>query len=99
MYLILENMKIEDGMIFTYPEDNDKVILNYYTYCEVVKGAIIKYAKLSLEEATIKMGYSFLYKHPPTSYNDVEFLSHEYEYHWAMTIVYGFKYWMTRKWN
>jgi len=50
------------------------------------------YAGLSAATADERLAASFIIRKPPRSYEDVAFLTYEYEYHWAMTLAYGHDY-------
>lgn len=79
-----------DGLQF---EDNEtRVIFNHYSFCELIKHIMVKYGKIDYDLATKKLNNSYLTKIPETIEN-VVFLSHELEFHWAMLLVHGNMYW------
>ncbi|MCP9270526.1 hypothetical protein M5U04_21275 [Xenorhabdus sp. XENO-1] len=90
---MIDRKNIIDGIVLTDEIDpNKKVIFNFYTWVEVLKAIIVKYANKSESEAE-----DLLLNHPavylPTNYSNIWTLSHESEYEWAMAIVYGHGYW------
>ncbi|WP_340618492.1 hypothetical protein [Xenorhabdus entomophaga] len=90
---MIDRKNIIDGIVLTDEIDpNKKVIFNFYTWVEVLKAIIVKYANKSESEAE-----NLLLNHPavylPTTYSNIWTLSHESEYEWAMAIVYGHGYW------
>ncbi|WP_340618494.1 hypothetical protein [Xenorhabdus entomophaga] len=91
----LNKEDIVDGLIFTSNDDpNRKIVFNFHTWVEMLKAIIVKYAnKLQDEAESLVMNYPGVYT-PVEDYSDVEFMSHDYEYHWAMEIVYGGQYWL-----
>jgi hypothetical protein len=84
--------KFEDHLIFENPDDKSKVIFNCKTFFEIIKGCMIKYGNIPVDKANIMIEQSKLAVLPKT-YNDVVFLSHEHEFHWAMIITFGEGYW------
>ncbi|MFK7050534.1 hypothetical protein FLACOL_00248 [Flavobacterium columnare] len=85
-------MKYKDELVFIDNETGEKLIFNFNTWIEVIKGIIVKYTnKDSLEAEDLIMKRNFLM---PETYNQVIFYSHDTEYHWAMLLVYGDNYWL-----
>lgn len=79
-----------DGLQF---EDNEtRVIFNHFSFCELVKNIMVKYGNLDYGLANEKLINSHLAKIPGTI-EDVEFITHESEFHWAMLLVHGDMYW------
>ena len=83
----------KDGIVFIDKVSKSKVIYNGYTFKELLKGIIIKYANKSKVEADMLVANSELFLHPVNSFDDAMFFQHDLEYHWAMVIVYGRTYW------
>lgn len=82
--------KFTDGLQF---EDNETgVIFNHLSFCELVKHIMVKYGKIDYDLATKKLNNSYLTKIPRTI-EDVGFITHELEFHWAMLLVHGNMYW------
>lgn len=83
----------KDGLRFRDEESEDEVIFNYYSFCEILKWIIVKYADRTYEEADC-----LVRKHPvsevPKSFSEVTLITHELEYHWAMLIAHGNMYWL-----
>lgn len=85
--------EVVDGLEFYDDEDpTKKVIFNQYSFCEILKWTMVKYANFSYSEAS-KMIDDSWWINPPTSYLSVALTTHEYEYHWAMLMAYGEQYW------
>ena len=80
-----------DGLIFT--DDEDKVIFNHHSFCELIKHIMVKYAGKTFEEADLLVRNSFL-MNEPESYDHVVFYTHELQFHWAMLIAHGDMYWL-----
>ena len=88
---------VRDGLLFTDENTGDTVIFNYYTFCQIIIGCMSQYGGVRNEEAKYILAKSTIITKPPVSYADVTFLTHEYEYHWAMVLVYGENYWSDRQ--
>lgn len=85
---ITENLA--DGLRF---EDNELgVIFNHLSFCELVKHIMVKYGEINYDSASEKLNNSYLVKKPRTI-EDVAFITHELEFHWAMLLVHGDMYW------
>jgi hypothetical protein len=85
---ITENLA--DGLRFG---DNELgVIFNHLSFCELVKHIMVKYGKINYDSATERLNNSYLIKIPRTI-EDVAFITHELEFHWAMLLVHGDMYW------
>lgn len=82
--------KLMDGLQFD--DDESRIIFNHFSFCELVKFIMVKYGKIDYELAHEKLINSHLAKVPGTI-KDVEFLTHELEFHWAMLLVHGDMYW------
>lgn len=82
--------KLIDGLQFE--DDESGVIFNHFSFCELVKYIMVKYGKINYESANKRLINSHLAKIPGTI-KDVEFLTHELEFHWAMLLVHGDMYW------
>ncbi|UUC44751.1 hypothetical protein [Flavobacterium cerinum] len=81
---ITDGLRIED--------DETGVLFNQYSFCEFVKHIMVNYGKIDYDLATEKLNNSYLIKVPRTI-SDVEFITHELEFHWAMLLVHGDMYW------
>ena len=74
-------------------EDSGNIIIvNQYSFCELIKHLLTHYVKISYEKAAEMVSQSHLAK-PISSITDAGLLSHEYPYYWAMTLYYGEMYW------
>lgn len=85
-----KSRKLFDGLQFK--DDESGVIFNHFSFCELVKHIMVKYGNINYGLANEKLTNSQLVKIPKTI-KDVEFLTHELEFHWAMQLVHGDMYW------
>lgn len=81
---------LKDGLQFE--DDETGVIFNHFSFCEMIKHTMVKYGEIDYELANEKINNSHLIKIPRTI-RDIEFLTHELDYHWAMLLVHGEMYW------
>ncbi|AHW93952.1 hypothetical protein [Enterobacter asburiae] len=84
-------MNIIDGIRFN--DSNDIIVFNYYSWVELIKAIIVKYANKTESEAERIVLASPLVRITENDYTSVALRSHESEYHWAMLIAYGDQYW------
>jgi len=78
----------KDGIVFVESWSNKKLIYNSFTFREIIKGVMIKYANKSEEEAeSILAERSNFFS--IESYDNACLVSHEIEYHWAMLWACG----------
>ena len=87
---MVRNNNIQDNLRFE--DETEITVFNHYSFCELIKHIMIKYAHLSYDDAHYKVMNSFLAE-VSKSVNDVELLSHELEFHWAMLLAHGNMYW------
>ena len=81
----------KDGLVFTDPDTNEQIVVNFKTWISILMGVIVEYGNKTLEEAEVLIGKrNFVI---PESYSECVFYSHEVEYHWAMLLLYGEGYW------
>ena len=73
-------------------DSGNRIIVNQYSFCELIKHLLTHYVKISYEKASEMVSKSHLAK-PISSRMDAGLLSHEYPYYWAMTLYYGEMYW------
>ena len=73
-------------------DSGNRIIVNQYSFCELIKHLLTHYVKISYEKASEIVSKSHLAK-PISSIMDAGLLSHEYPYYWAMTLYYGEMYW------
>jgi len=83
-------MELKDGLKFKL--GNEEVIFNHYSFCETIKHIMMEYGQVTYDFATEKLMKSYLVDIPET-YDDITFLSHELEFHWAMLTLHGEMYW------
>ena len=69
------------------------VVFNHYSFCELIKHIMVEYGNVTYDAAAEKLKKSYLIK-IPNSINDVEYLTQELEFHWAMLLVHGNMYWL-----
>jgi len=81
----------KDGLEFF--DGNERVVFNYNSFCEVLKGCVREYCHVSKEEANNTIESAELFKSPVSQLNDVYFFSHEHPFHWAMLCCHGDQYW------
>ncbi|MBW1294166.1 hypothetical protein [Aquimarina litoralis] len=87
----MKSLQLKDNIQF---EDEEEIIIfNHYSFCELIKHIMVQYGKVTYAEAQQKLGTSFL-NEAPQSWNEVELLGHELEYHWAMHCLHGHMYWL-----
>ncbi|EKY3196844.1 hypothetical protein ACVRUF_003741 [Cronobacter turicensis] len=85
---------IIDGLVFEQSEKPcSKVTFNYRTWICVIVAVIIKYTNKDKYKAEALVLGSSIICGALNNYMSVALRSHETEYHWAMTIVYGERYW------
>ncbi|EOC9629824.1 hypothetical protein [Enterobacter ludwigii] len=70
------------------------VVFNFYSWVELLKAIIVKYAKKTESEAEELVLSSPIVCNEVNDFMSVAIRSHESEYHWAMLIVHGDGYWM-----
>ena len=73
-----------DGLQFE--DEETGVIFNHFSFCELLKHTMVKYGKIDYDLANEKLTNSYLTKIPRTI-KDVEFITHELEFHWAMLLA------------
>jgi len=81
----------KDKIVLVESGSNKKLVYNSFTFREILKGVMIKYAHKTKEEAEaiiVEHDDFFLIK----SYDDACLVSHEIEYHWAMLWACGVDY-------
>ena len=81
---------LKDGVILE--DSEDRIIVNQYSFCELVKHLLTHYVGISYENSSKIVNQSHLAK-PILSVMDAGLLSHEYPYYWAMSLYYGEMYW------
>ena len=73
-------------------DSGNMIIVNQYSFCELIKHLLTHYVKISYEKASEMVSQSHLAT-PISSITEAGLLSHEYPYYWAMTLYYGDMYW------
>ncbi|HRB70885.1 MAG TPA: hypothetical protein PK776_03465 [Flavobacterium sp.] len=83
-------IQLTDGL--QLEDDETGVVFNHFSFCEMLKHIMVNYGKVDYDVATEKLNDSYLIKEPRTI-KDVEYITHELEFHWAMLLVHGEMYW------
>lgn len=81
---------LEDGVVLE--NDEGKVTVNQYSFCELIKHLLVHYAGVSYAEASALVDGSHLAE-PIADAMSACLFSHEYPYFWAMSLYYGGMYW------
>jgi len=81
------------GLAFKYGDGRAEVAFHYASWLKLIKAIIVKFANRTREEAERLVSSSQITNTPPENSGQAGFLSHEYEYHWAMLIAHGEGYW------
>lgn len=91
---MIEKKNITDGIIFEENESSpNKIVFNFRSWVNIIIGLVIKYTDKSKQEVEDLVFQSPIICGALNNYMSVALRSHETEYHWAMTIVYGERYW------
>jgi hypothetical protein len=85
---------LEDGHRHVDEQSGDAVIFNQRTLVEIVVGILVRWANMTEQQARDVARQARVLTAPVVSYNDVIFLSHDTEFHWAMLIAFGEQYWL-----
>jgi hypothetical protein len=90
----VDKCKIVDGILFINDRDPaESVIFNFHTWVSIIRAIIIDYAGKSEKEADSILMNSWLVKEALDDYMAVVVRAHELDYHWAMILVHGERYW------
>ncbi|EHD2975729.1 hypothetical protein JRT79_005186, partial [Escherichia coli] len=83
MLELIDKSNITDGIVFKDNENQGEVIIfNFFTWVEIIKAIMMKYAGKNEQESDKLFFSSVLFNNLKIeSYNDVTFYSHEVEYH------------------
>lgn len=87
----MKNKELKNNLHFV--GETEGVIFNHNSFCEMIKHIMVKYGEITYERANEKLKNSFLIEEPESK-DDVEFLGHELEFHWAMLALHGDMYWI-----
>lgn len=91
---MMDKNKIVDHILFVNDKNPaENIIFNFYTWVEIIKAIMVKYANKSEDEAVSLMFASPLVNNALDSYMAIVVRCHELEYHWAMELAYGEQYW------
>lgn len=81
----------DDPYFLDNKEKKEGIVFNFYSWLEVIKGIMVKYAHKSAAEAqSLIVASSLIDK--AADYQGIKFLSQQSEYHWAMELADG-EYW------
>ena len=75
-----------------FKDEDDQVIFNQYSFCELMKRLLVELVGISYEEAFQRVDGSPLTA-PVSDALDVAIFCHELPYYWAMFFYYGNGYW------
>ncbi len=79
---------MQDGVVVT--DGNETVIVNQYSYCELVKWLIVAYVGISYAEASRCIAKHTDYFASIQTMSQVDFETHDWPYYYlAMTLYYG----------
>lgn len=79
---MMDKNKIVDHILIVDDKDpKNKVIFNFHTWVEIIKGIMMKYAHKSEEEAESLVMSSYEVNHATEYYGGICVLCHELEYH------------------
>ena len=81
---------VGDGIAFK--DEDDQVIFNQHSFCELVKHLLVELVGISYEEASQTVERSPLAE-PVADAVGVAIFSHDRPYYWAMFFCYGNGYW------
>lgn len=91
---MIDKKKIVDHVLFVNDKNpKENIIFNFYTWVEIIKAIMVKYANKSEDEAVSLMFASPLVNNALDGYMAIVVRCHELEYHWAMELAYGEQYW------
>lgn len=91
---MMDKSKIIDHIIFVNEKKTtENIVFNFYTWIEIIKAIMVRYANKSEDEAMLLMFSSPLVNKALDNYMAVVVRCHELEFHWAMELVYGEQYW------
>ena len=92
---MIDKSKIIDGILFVDNKNaNETIKFNFYTWTELIKAILIKYAGKSKDEANTLIFNSPIINNALDDYMDAVVRCHESEYHLAMLMAYGEQYWL-----
>ncbi|SHO59313.1 hypothetical protein [Vibrio quintilis] len=92
---MLDKSKVIDGILFVNDKNiNETIKFNFYTWTELIKAILIKYAGKSEDEVNSLISNSPIINNALDGYMAAVVRCHETEYHLAMLIAYGEQYWL-----
>jgi len=94
--MLLKNIQsIIDAILFVNNKNiNETIKFNFYTWTELIKAILIKYADKSKDEANTLISNSPIINNTLDDYMSAVVRCHESEYHLSMLIAYGEQYWL-----
>ena len=90
----MDASKIVDGIVIINDRSpSESVIFNFHTWVSIIKAIMVRYSEKSENEAEKIIMNSWLVKRALEDYMAIVVRAHELEYHWAMILVHGDRYW------
>lgn len=94
LLIMIDESKLIDNIVFKNNDNNNEsIIFNFYTWTELIKAIIKKYTDKSEYDIDSLVYGTPLVKNALNSYMSAVVRCHETEYHWAMLLAYGERYW------
>ncbi len=81
---------LRDG--FQFEVDNEGVLFNHLSFCELLKHIMVKYGNMEYDAANEKVNNSY-FRRVPKTYRCIQLITGEDEFHWAMLLAHGDMYW------
>lgn len=79
---------MKDGIVVT--DGDEMMIVNQYSYCELVKWLIVEYVGVSYAQASVRVNEYIDYFASIQTISEVDFETHDWPYYYlAMTFYYG----------
>lgn len=86
----MKNKELKDNLQFK--DTTNGIVFNHFSFCEMVKHIMVKYGNITYKNADKKLKNHFLIE-VPKSLSEIHHITHELEFHWAMLILHGDRYW------
>ncbi|WP_454765840.1 hypothetical protein [Cupriavidus campinensis] len=88
-----ESRIIDHIVILNDKNPSESVIFNFRTWVTIIKAIMVKYAGKSEDEANSIVLSSPLVNFALNGYMAIVVRAHELDYHWAMLLAHGERYW------
>jgi hypothetical protein len=90
----MDASNIVDGIVIVNDRNpEESVIFNFHTWVSIIKAIIVRYSEKNEYEAEKIIMDSWLVKRALEDYMAIVVRAHELDYHWAMILVHGERYW------